>query len=662
METFTRVRRRCRGRQVSMKDLVFRYVPFLNVLRTYEHRSDLVPDVLCGVTMGLLHVPSGMATALAGGLPPFVGIYTAFFATLPHVFFAVNTHISVQPSLLASFFFNENMNQGVNLIVTNSTGNVSSIFDGDDGKVKMSTVVLFYSGVMYLLMHVFRLGLISWFISEPVQEGFLCGIMLVISINQLQKMFGIRIQQIGGPLSFFFNVVEFAKSIPKLNLACLICSSVYIIVVAFVKVCVNKRLVQNGRMTVPIELIIIITAVTVSYFADLNAVFKVPIVGFIPRGFPVPTTPKIQEGLTYIPSTIAFAIMNLTTFSIMLNVFAELHPYKVDLNQELFGLGISSIAASFFPCMPTAGSFFTTVVMTSMGGRTMVAHMFASIVVLVIFVAIGQVLEPLPECILASLIMLTIVPYLRYFKRIMHFWKTSRYDAVVWLVTFISALCYSITAGLLIGIVVHMVLFFYRMQMTQVHVIENDHLCEDVDPDTNIFATLNRKIHMVVVKYEAPITFCNAELFISKMVKIALQTKRQKEDTIKEISIWNTGANLSQNKVDIKSRRRNDVEPDDIKYPAFYVILDCSAISCLDGSGAAALNKVRHKFQRKNITLLLVSCTKANENLFKMCVEQHEEDCPFMYPSIMKAARAIEKQLHDHLMSDEADNVELTYL
>ena len=629
-----------------------RMLPIVGVIRKYRPRNYLIPDIVSGITMGLLHVPTGLATSLIAGLPVYVGMYTAFFAGFPYVFFSSNSHVSVIASLLSALILNEKRlptpslhHVNNNESTPNVTQHISHIDTPTNEGIEDSTVTLFYSGILLLLMYVMRLGFIVWYINSAVQAGFVSGVIFVLVIGQIPTALGVSVKQARGMLSLFYNAIALVQSVPSTNIACLLFTAISIISLLFVKSYINKKFAHKLKFPIPIDFIIIVIAIVVSYFVGVNTRYSVPIVGYVPVGFPTPVVPNLNKGLSMIPEIISITILNLMTYTMALRIFGERQKFRADFNQELLALGISNIVASFFPCMPVSASFIQTMIMEAIGGKTIIAHLISTLVLLVIMTTAGKLLEPLPLCILASMIIVAPSSMLENYTIVKHYWKTDRYDLFVWIVTFLFITCLDLQIGLFAGIGISLVLVFFRMQMTSVRFLGRIPSSTSVYEDVTSYRT-SETMGVKVIKYDAPLTFFTSELFLSKLHNEFFKERKRKIElrgnvnSIRIADEENPGTYITDGKLKGSPECCSPPNP-----TTTHVILDCSAVSYIDGAGATVLRKVRSQFSDEGIAFVLASCTQITRNSLRHYGYPDDGECAEVYPSIENAVIAIQERL-----------------
>ena len=608
----------------------------ITVVRNYSIRKDTIMDVISGLTMGLLHVPQGMAIALVGNLPPYIGIYTSFFAVVPYIMFGSNTHVTLQPSLVSALLLGESIKQDYPLL-NDSVGNATiDIISKNEFATQICSTYLFYSGIVYLLMYLLRLGFVVWYVSLALRSGIVFGVLTVAIAAQVKLALGIIFLQKYGPLSFIYNIIETCKSLPETNLACLLFSSLSITAICLVKL-FQKRMGSKLKIPIPIELIVLIVSIMVSYFVNVHERYGVPVVGIIPDGFPEPSIPNLEISLDSSLLIIYMSLINLISFISINGLFEKHQVCRFNSNNVIFAMGVSSIISSFFPCMPVTASVFASLIMENTGGKTILSHFFASVTLGVIFSAFVSAIKPLPICILASLLIVAIFPKLTsILTAVKNFWKTDKGNLLIFVVSSGLLILYDIKTSFVTGILLCIVMVFVRFHRTPLSVVD----------DNKILHVTLRTHHIKVISYDAPLIFVNAEIFLSKFQDECFPNSRAKTidgENVNSVSFVQVSPSLGDGKEELtieKNGNQHETNAD-----VTHIILDFGGVSYIDQSGSIALKKIYRQLKDHGVELILASCSKTAFKMMEIYDVQGKDGRPYMYPSVHSAVEALEQRV-----------------
>ncbi|KAL4718888.1 hypothetical protein ACJJTC_018673 [Scirpophaga incertulas] len=298
-----------------------------------------------------------------------------------------------------------------------------------------------------VLMWMLRLGAVSTLLSEPLVSGFTTAASFHVLASQLKDLFGIKLPKLPSNYKVVLTLVEICKNIMNLNVAAVVISIISCIIIALNNELLKPWVSKRSRVPVPIELLAIVAGTLVSRFWGLQEQFGIKLVGTIPTGLPVPQVPPME----LLPSVAidAFTI-TMVTYTISMSmalIFASKDKYEIDANQELLALGSSNVVGAFFCCAPMCASLSRSYIQYQAGSKTGLTSCVSAVLVLLVLLWVGPFFELLPRCVLASIIVVSLKGMFMQTADLAKFWKLSKLDAIVWLVTFVVTCCVNIDIG-----------------------------------------------------------------------------------------------------------------------------------------------------------------------------------------------------------------------
>ena len=397
------------------------------VARLLPHRSDYtgVPrswrrDVLAGVTVGVVALPLALAFGISSGVGAAAGLITAVVAGLVAAVFG-GSHVQVSGPTGA-------MAVVLAPIVTHY----------GLGSIALVTVL---AGLLVVAAGLTGLGRAVTFIPWPVIEGFTLGIAVIIFLQQVPAALGSAAPEGQRPLIAAFHVVGAAEwTIAATTL-----------LVAALAAALMIGLPRLHR-AIPESLTAVVAATVLVVAADL----PVARIGLLPSHLPAPVLPHADMAALKALLGAVLAIAALAAIESLLSArvaatMSATGPY--DPNRELVGQGLASVASGVFGGMPATGAIARTAVNVRSGARTRLSAITHSLVLLcVVYFATGPV-SAIPLCALAAALMVTSFRMISA-KTVGRILRSTRSDALTFVLTAVVTVCFDLIEAVQIGIVV----------------------------------------------------------------------------------------------------------------------------------------------------------------------------------------------------------------
>uniref|UniRef100_A0A8C1LFA2 Solute carrier family 26 member 6 n=1 Tax=Cyprinus carpio TaxID=7962 RepID=A0A8C1LFA2_CYPCA len=493
---------RCTGPR--FKSCFLSFVPLLTWLPRYPFRENAIGDLISGISVGIMHLPQGMAYALLAAVPPVFGLYSSFYPILIYFIFGTSKHISVGTYAVMSVMIGsvtERLAPDSDFMIPGNDTNSTSldIVSRDAERVKIAATVTFLSGIFQLLLGLVRFGFVVTYLSEPLVRAYTTAAAIHVIVSQLKYSFGINPQRYSGPLSLIY--VKDCALLGQTNIGTLVVSIVTIIGLVAAKE-LSALAARKIPIPIPVELITIIIATVVSWQMDLKTEYGVEVVGKIPSGLQAPVAPAVSLLGSMVGDAFALAVVGYGIAISLGRIFALKYAYKVDSNQELIALGLSNSIGGLFNCFAISCSMSRSMVQVSTGGKSQVAGAISALVILVILLKIGELFEELPKAVLAAIIYVNLQGMMKQFGDIRSLWRTNKVDMVVWVMTLILTVLFNPDMGLAASIAFSILTVVFR---TQLIIYFFTHLQVKEIPGIMIFHS------------SATLYFANAEMYIDAL-------------------------------------------------------------------------------------------------------------------------------------------------
>jgi high affinity sulfate transporter 1 len=457
-------------------------LPILSWAPSYRLRA-LRGDLLAGLVVAALAVPQALGYAGIAGVPVVVGIYAIPAALIAYAIFGSSPHLVVGPVSTVS-------------VVSGSV--VAPMAAGDAGRAATLTAALAIgSGLVLLAMGLLRLGWAAEFLSRPIVTGFVFGLVLVIIIGEIPKLFGLP-PVTGDSIEQAIHILRHITELDPLT--------TLFGVAALAVLFLGARFVP----WVPWGLVVLVAAVAISAAADLSG-RGVVVVGEVPRGLPPIGLPGIEVNdiAPILFGGLALAMVGLAEGLSAARLFAAKQGYSIDSNQELLGSGAANIAAGISGGLGVAGSLSKTAASQRSGGRTQVTGLVTAVTVLLVIVLAAEWLAPLPRAVLSAIVIqagwgLMDVAALKRYKWI------RRNDFVSAIAAMIGVLLFGPLYGLLLAIGQSLLGLAYRFSLIDVDVMGR--VAGEKAAWGSIHNHPERRTYdgIVVIRLNAPLFWANA--------------------------------------------------------------------------------------------------------------------------------------------------------
>lgn len=416
--------------------------------------NNIKGDIFGGVTAGIVALP----LALAFGIQAFGGVNDPSAASMGALaglvgatmlgFFAAlfgGTHSQISGPTGPMTVVTATLVSGV---WASSNGNISSVL------ISMALAGLF-CGLFQILFGIIKLGKYVRYIPYPVLSGFMSGIGIIIILQQLYPLVGLK-----GSGSMIDLVMGIPSAVSSGISVTALLLGLGTIAIIYLFPLITKK--------VPATLVALIVMTIVSLFCNMSDNL---IIGSIPSGLPMPFFAKSGLDMSSIDWAIvlkAALIPGLTLAglgsidTLLTSVVADnITKTKHNSNKELIGQGIGNAVAGLFCGLPGAGATMRTVVNVKSGGRTQFSGMIHAILLLAILLGLGSVVKYVPLSVLAG-ILITVGWGIIDFKGFKDLLRIPKADAVVLVVVLLVTVFIDLLTAVGIGMVIACVLFMKR--------------------------------------------------------------------------------------------------------------------------------------------------------------------------------------------------------
>ncbi len=491
-----------------------RFLPVLDWLPTYSPAT-FSSDLVAALIVTVMLIPQSLAYAMVAGLPPQVGLYASMLPLVAYGIFGSSRTLSVGPVAIVS------------LMTAVALG---KLFEpGSEEYLAGAIVLAVMSGLMLVLMGVFRLGFLANFLSHPVISGFISASGVVIVASQLGHLFGVSVSG-DNLLALLGGLVDQWRDSHGLTLAVgtgtliFLIAGRYVLPSLLVKAGVAANMATLLSRTTPL---IAVTATTLLTWALGLEQRGLAVVGDVSGGLPALVMPSLDLGLwqQLMVSAFLISVVGFVESVSVGQTLAAKRRQRIDPDQELLGLGTANLASGFSGGMPVTGGFSRSIVNFEAGAETPAAGFYTAIGIALATVLMTPVIALLPVVTLAATIIVAVVTLIDI-PAIIRTWGYSRPDFMAMLATIALTLTNSVEAGILAGVLLSLGLFLYRTSRPHSAVVGRV-------PGTEHFRNVDRyqvetSPELVMLRIDESLYFANARFLEDRVLELVSEHPRLK--------------------------------------------------------------------------------------------------------------------------------------
>ncbi len=437
---------------MDAKKLIDFHPKFIDAMKNYS-REKFTADVMAGIIVGIVAIPLAIAFGIASGVGPAEGLVTA---------------------ILAGFLIS--VLGGSKVQIGGPTGAFIIIIYGviqqyGLGGLAIATIM---AGIILVIMGLCRLGTVIKFMPYPIIIGFTGGIAITIFSTQINDLFGMGISDV--PANFIDKWICYFSNLSRIDVWSAAMGVLSVVLIA---------LTPKFSKKVPGSLLAIIVMTVAAFllreYAGVASIKTIGDLYTLPSGIPPFVFPEINEGTTLFSTIqnlapVAFTIAMLGAIESLLSamvadgVIGDRH----NSNTELIGQGVANIVVPFFGGIPATGAIARTMANINNGGKTPVAGIVHTLVLLLVLLFLGDLVKLIPMPCLAGV--LVMVSYnMSGWRTILSMCKSSMSGTSVLFVTLLLTVFFDLTLAIEVGLVMAIVLFMKRaMESAHISVVRDE--------------------------------------------------------------------------------------------------------------------------------------------------------------------------------------------
>lgn len=477
---------------------IARLLPIVQWAPKYD-RGWLRPDLIAGLTVAALVVPKSLGYAGIANVPIQNGLYAAAAGAIIYAIFGTSKQIATGPSSALAAV-------AAGAVIT------AGVAAGSEESVALVAAITFVTGILFLLLALFRMGWISQFLSKAVITGFLFGAAIEVVIGELPKITGTSIEGSNAWQKLF----SWLQSLPETDPETLVLGVISLALIFGLRFAVPK---------VPGALVLVILGLLASAIFNLGEL-GIALVGDVPRGLPSLAVPSLQFIINN------WAVIGAAALGLLLigfsqsagdaREFAARHKYRVDINQESVAQGMANVGSGVVQGIPVSTSLSASSLNDTSGAKTPVSSLTTGIIIILTLLLLAPLFSYLPKAVLAAIIIDAVVFGMMNLKEMRRLRRVARADFWIAIAAIIGVLSAGVLAGVIIGIALSVVWLVYvsaAPYMPELGRKPGTQVFRSIDeyPDSETYPGL------LVMRFDAGLFFASADALEDRLRELALQ-------------------------------------------------------------------------------------------------------------------------------------------
>ncbi len=404
-----------------------RSIPILTWLPQYQ-RSWLKSDVIAGLSVWALMVPTSLGYASLSGVPVQNGLYAAAFGMIVFALFTTSRQLVQGPGSATAPVLGAAV--------------VSIAAAGSQDAVAIATAIVLVAGALFVVMAVLKMGWIAEFLSAAVLTGFIFGVAINVVSGELFKLTGT--EKTGS--NTWQKLWDWVASLSDASGTTVIVGLAALVLLFGLKFLAPK---------VPAELVAVLLGIAVTVVWSLGD-RGVELITEVPRGLPSPSIPDIQlifdNWSVVIGAAVGLVLIGFSVTTAGVRQYATKHNYRVDVNQELLAQGMSNVSSSVFQGIFDNGSLSKSPVNDGAGARSQVSSLAQAGFVILTLLFLAPIFSELPEAVLGAIIIEAVTLGMMNVGEMKRLLLVKPYEFAAALAALLGVMTFGILPGVFIGV------------------------------------------------------------------------------------------------------------------------------------------------------------------------------------------------------------------
>ena len=547
-----------------------RWVPGLDSLLHYR-RAWFRSDVQAGLSVAAIQIPTAIAYAQIAGFPPQVGLYACILPMLIYALIGSSRQLMVGPDAATAAMV---------------AAAITPLAAGDPQRlVDLSMIVAIMVGLFSIVAGLARAGFIASFLSRPILVGYLNGIGLSLLVGQLGKLFGYEAATSG----FVAGILALLENLLHIHWPTLILGSLSLLLM----VLLPRRFPQ-----LPGALCGVLLASLAAALLGLDR-YGVELLGEVPAGLPQLSWPQtsLEELKSLLRDATGITVVSFCSAMLTARSFAARHGYSINANHEFVALGLANIGAGVSQGFAISGADSRTAVNDMVGGKTQLVGVVAALVIAATLLLLNKPLGWVPMPALGAVLLLAGWGLIDV-QALKGFWKLSRFEFSLCLLTTVGVLSVGVLPGIFVAVSIAVLRLLYYTYRPSDAVLG---WMYGIDGQVELakYPQATTLPGLVIYRFDAPLLFFNADYFKQRVLAVVDGSERPNA-----------------------------------------VLLNAEAMTNLDISGLATLHEVQQILKAQGVHLSLARVTGQTLDLLQRSSMLGEIKPPLVFSSVRSGVSA----------------------
>lgn len=547
-----------------------RWVPGLDSLLHYR-RAWFRPDVQAGLSVAAIQIPTAIAYAQIAGFPPQVGLYACILPMLIYALIGSSRQLMVGPDAATAAMV---------------AAAITPLAAGDPQRlVDLSMIVAIMVGLFSIVAGLARAGFIASFLSRPILVGYLNGIGLSLLVGQLGKLFGYEAATSG----FVAGILALLENLLHIHWPTLILGSLSLLLMV---------LLPRRFPPLPGALCGVLLASLAAALLGLDR-YGVELLGEVPAGLPQLSWPQtsLEELKSLLRDATGITVVSFCSAMLTARSFAARHGYSINANHEFVALGLANIGAGVSQGFAISGADSRTAVNDMVGGKTQLVGVVAALVIAATLLLLNKPLGWVPMPALGAVLLLAGWGLIDV-QALKGFWKLSRFEFSLCLLTTVGVLSVGVLPGIFVAVSIAVLRLLYYTYRPSDAVLGWMH---GIDGQVELakYPQATTLPGLVIYRFDAPLLFFNADYFKQRVLAVVDGSERPNA-----------------------------------------VLLNAEAMTNLDISGLATLHEVQQILKAQGVHLSLARVTGQTLDLLQRSSMLGEIKPPLVFSSVRSGVSA----------------------